>query len=595
MRSFFSFLLCLAFAANGFSQNLPLAKERTYQTNIFNDAGAQDIAWDKNSKHLFSINASLNMLEVYDLIDIAKPFKMASIDLSTVISRPTSIASFNGLVAVTGIGTSPQGSGKVLYFDNNGLLLKQFSVGPMPKMVNFTPGGNHCLIVNEGIPTDDYTIDPAGSISIINISIGINNVTQSGVITIPFTPLDSITINPLVLTYGNNNQQLVSQDLEPEYISGNNSGTKAYVSLQENNAVMIIDIQSSSIDTVIGLGYLDRSIAGNGLDASDVNTAIDIKTYDRLFALYQPHAMEAFEVGGNQYLLSTNEGAPRQNTAYDEVNIVSSTILHPGKFSNISTLINSNNLGNLEVTRELGDNDGDGLFDSIYTFGTRSFSIWDENLQLLWDSGDEFEQIIALAHPNDFNSNNDDNNSFKSQSDNLGPEPKAAAIGEVDGTLYAFIGMEKMGGFMVYDISDPLNPQFELYELNRDFSLAASDPDVGDLGIESIVFVPSTQSPTDFALVIVASPASGTFTIYQIGQGIGLTELEDAQFLKAFPNPTTGNLELNNYGDYKILDASGRLVQSLKNVNSLDLANEPEGLYIIKNNKGDVIRVIRQD
>lgn len=595
MKSLLSLILCLSLLVGAQAQTLPIQKARTYHTNIFDDGGTEIIAWDRNSKRLFSINASLNELDILDMNDITKPNKVASIDLSPYISSPNSVAAFSGVVAVVGIATSPQSSGKVLFFDTNGNLENQFSVGALPDMVGFSPGGNKLLIANEGEPTDDYTTDPAGSVTVIDVSIGVNNLTQSSIITIPFTPLDSQAIDPLVLTYGNNGQQLVSQDLEPEYVTANSSLTKAYVSLQENNAIMIIDLVSNSIDTVIGLGYIDRGIAGNGLDASDVNQTIDIKTYSRLFGMFQPDAIVAFEVGGNTYIASANEGDPRDYSGYSEVTRVKSTILHPGKFPNVSSLIDDNNLGRLQITKELGDNDGDGLYDSLFTFGTRSFSIWDENLQLLWDSGDDFEQIIAMAHPTTFNSDNADNSSYKSRSDNRGPEPEAIAIGEVDGTLYAFIGMERMGGFMVYDISNPSSPQFELYELNRDFTKMANDPDAGDLGPESIVFVPDFQSPTGIALVMVASEVSGTISIYEIGQGISLEEQVDAKYLKAYPNPSTGEVNLNHFGDYQVYDSSGKLVHTATNANQLNLKDQKEGLYIIKDGDGNVIRIIRQD
>tara|TARA_R110002096_G_scaffold74101_2_gene175823 strand:+ start:76075 stop:77862 length:1788 start_codon:yes stop_codon:yes gene_type:complete len=576
------------------AQNLPLVKARTYETNIFNDGGTKDIAWDRNSKRLFSINESLNRLEVYDMADITKPFRMKLVDLSSYISAPKSIAAFNGIIAVVGIGSSAQSSGKVLFFDNDGNFENQFSVGPLPDMVDFAPGGNILLIANEGSPTNDYSSDPAGSVSIINVSVGVNNLSQASVNTVSFTPLDSQAINPLVLHYGNNDQQLVSQDLEPEHITANSNATKAYVSLQENNAMMIIDIQSASIDTVIGLGYLDRGIAGNGLDASDLNTAIDIKTFNRLFGIFQPDAIVSFEFNGSTYIASANEGEPIVTSNFSDVSRLNSTPIDPGKFTNVGSLINDNNLGRLEVNSRLGDNNGDGLKDSLFTFGTRSFSIWDDKFQLIWDSGDEFEQIIAMAFPLQFNSDNDDNNSFKSRSDNRGPEPTALTIGEVDGTRYAFIGMERMGGFMVYDISDPTNPQFELYELNRDFSKQANSSGAGDLGLESIVFVPSFQSPTGIALLIVANEVSGTFSIYEIGQGIGLEE-KDAQFLKAFPNPSTGNFNLEQYGNYKVFNSVGKLILDKVNVNSIDLSEEMQGLYIIKDEEGNVCRILKKN
>lgn len=595
MKHLFTSLFILFGLIVAQSQTLPLALARTYETAIFDDGGTEIITWDKNSKRLFSTNRSQNKLDILELLDIKKPKKIASIDLSIYISKVNSASVFNSVVAVVGEGNSPQNSGKLLFFDKDGNFLNQFTVGPMPDMVTHTPGGNKVIVANEGEPSDDYISDPAGSVSILDISFGVNNISQSDMVTVSFVPLDSQAIDPLINVYGNNGQQLVSQDLEPEYITVNSNSTKAYVSLQENNAIMIIDINTGTIDTVKGLGYVDRSISGNGLDASDVNTSIDISTYQRLFGMYQPDAIAAFESNGTTYIATANEGDSRMYSAYSEEATVKTLPLHPGKFSNIFSLIADTELGNLRVTTSIGDNDNDGLMDSLFTFGGRSFSIWDENLQLIWDSGDDFEQIIAAAHASNFNSTSNDNNSFKDRSDDRGPEPEALAIGEIDGTPYAFIGLERMGGFMMYDISDPTNPQFKLYELNRDFSKAASEAGAGDLGPESIVFVPAIESPTGLALIIVANEVSGTISIYETGVGVGLDEKLDARTLKAYPNPSSGKVNLSQYGTYKVYNAQGKFIKKVKNENAISLEGESEGLYIIYDSKGNLTRIIKKD
>jgi hypothetical protein len=66
----------------------------------------------------------------------------------------------------------------VLCFDTNGAFLKQVSVGSLPDMIVFTPDGTKVLTANEGQPNDTYTIDPEGSVSVIDTSGGIANLPQ---------------------------------------------------------------------------------------------------------------------------------------------------------------------------------------------------------------------------------------------------------------------------------------------------------------------------------------------------------------------------------------------------------------------------------
>jgi hypothetical protein len=182
----------------------------------------------------------------------------------------------------------------------------------------------------------------------------------------------------------------------------------------------------------------------------------------------------------------------------------------------------------LEVTNTLGDTDRDGDFDALYAFGGRSFSIWDQYGKLVFDSGDAFERITAELFPEFFNSNNQQNQTFDNRSDNKGPEPEGITLAEIFGRTYAFIGLERIGGFMTYDITDPVNPFFVDYVNNRNFAVKfdldnEGDPDptleqlaaVGDLGPEGLLFISPEDSPNGRPLLVLANEVSGTTTIYQ--------------------------------------------------------------------------------
>ncbi|MTF37636.1 choice-of-anchor I domain-containing protein [Cyanobacterium aponinum] len=169
-----------------------------------------------------------------------------------------------------------------------------------------------------------------------------------------------------------------------------------------------------------------------------------------------------------------------------------------------------------------GQIQGEIAYEELYAYGSRSFSIWDSNGNLVFDSGDDFEQITASLIPNDFNSNNDENGSFDARSDDKGPEPEGVTVGEINGVPYAFVGLERVGGVMVYDISDPTDAKFVQYINNRDFSVDAQledgspNPEAGDLGPEGLVFISAEDSPNGIPLLVVANEVSGTTSIYEI-------------------------------------------------------------------------------
>ncbi len=179
-------------------------------------------------------------------------------------------------------------------------------------------------------------------------------------------------------------------------------------------------------------------------------------------------------------------------------------------------------LGRLTITNTKGDLDGDGDFDQLYAFGGRSFSIWDEFGNLVYDSSDDFEKLTEELFPEDFNSTNDDNDSFDSRSDDKGPEPEGVTVGVVDDITYAFIGLERIGGIMVYNISNPKKPKFVQYFNNREFDGNAEEGTAGDLGPEGLKFISAEDSPNGQALLVAANEVSGSTTIYQVSKTRGV-------------------------------------------------------------------------
>lgn len=252
-----------------------------------------------------------------------------------------------------------------------------------------------------------------------------------------------------------------------------------------------------------------------GLDASDRDSAINIRSWP-VFGMYEPDAIASFRAGKTTYLVTANEGDAREWDGFEEEARVSSLTLDPAAFPNAADLQKKENLGRLNVTTTLGDANGDGVYESLYTLGGRSFSIWKSNGVQVFDSGSDFERIAAASNPAFFNAGNDDRD-FDSRSDNKGPEPEGLALGRVGKRQYAFVGLERIGGVMIYDITHPHAPVFVDYANNRDFSVDPYDaPAAGDLGPEGLLFIDAKDSPTRSPLLVVANEVSGTVTLYKI-------------------------------------------------------------------------------
>ena len=480
-----------------------------FESGLFDEGAAEISAYDAGSQRLFVTNAFDQTIDVIDLSDPANLVKIDS--FSAPGGGLTSVAAQNGIVAVAVEDTVSTQPGTIQFFDVDGNPLASYTVGVLPDMVTFSPDGNYVLSANEGEPNDDYTIDPEGSISIINISGG---VVGASVSTIGFGGLTSADLDASTRIFGNgpNGPSSIAQDLEPEYITVSDDSRLAWVSLQENNAIAAIDVQNGALLGIFGLGFKDHSLPGNGMDASNDDDTINITTWPTL-GMYQPDAIANYRSNGNRYVLTANEGDARDYDGYSEEVRVRDLTLDASVFTD-STLQDNENLGRLKTTTATGP-DTAGVSSTIYSYGARSFSIYSATGTQVYDSGDEFEQILSVLEPDNFNSTDDENGSFDNRSDDKGPEPEGIVTGRVEGRSYAFIGLERIGGVMVYDITDALNPSFVQYINTRDFNGVAADGTAGDLAPEGIVFISADDSPNGNALLVVSYEISGTVVVFE--------------------------------------------------------------------------------
>jgi len=229
--------------------------------------------------------------------------------------------------------------------------------------------------------------------------------------------------------------------------------------------------------------------------------------------MYMPDAIAAYSADGETYLVTANEGDARDYDGYGEEERLGDLVLDAAVFPNAAELQRDEALGRLRVSTVSVDQDGNGLVDRIAAFGARSFTIWDTAGNVVFDSGSALERITAEVLPEFFNSSGE-NETSDERSDDKGPEPEALALGELGGRVYAFVGLERIGGILVWDITDPRSPFYVTYVNNRDFTAASES--AGDLAPEGIVFVPAEESPIGEPLLLVANELSGTTTVWRI-------------------------------------------------------------------------------
>ena len=510
------FLFTTMVKANNFFQIKHIS---SYHTGIFNQSAAEITAYDPSTKHLFLVNAISANLIVLDISNVANPTLKSQIPLSNWGAVANSVSVFNGLVAVAVEANPKTNNGNVVFFDANGNYLNHVQVGALPDMLTFSPNGRYVVVCNEGEPNNSYTIDPIGSISIIDLINGVSNPIVTNIDFTAFDGQENILRSQGIRIFGPN--ATASKDLEPEYATIDGDSKFAYVTLQENNAIVKIDLNNKSIVYLKSLGYKNHNLDGNEFDASDRDNKINISKWP-VYGMYQPDGISTYIKNNKTYIVTANEGDSRDYSGFSEEKRVRSLNLDPVAFPNAAELKKDANLGRLNVTNALGDNNKDGLFEALYVFGTRSFSIWDDNGNLVWDSGSEFERKLAEIYPTYFNTEHT-SNSFDTRSDNKGPEPEDVVIAEIDAVTYAFIILERIGGFFVYDITNPNSPKYITYFNHRNFNAPfPSNPTkaqleaIGDLGPESIKFIPAHKSPNGQNLIVVANEISGSVSIFQV-------------------------------------------------------------------------------
>ncbi len=480
----------------------------------FNKAALKVVTHDRATQRLFVANERDNVVEVLSIVDPANLAHLASLDMDPYGAVVNGVSACGGLVAVAVQAKVKTDAGRAVFFDSNLEYLTDVPVGALPDFITFSPDGRFVVVANEGEPNtynnfdaevNGPSIDPEGSVTIIDL---VNREVR----TATFTAFNQVPLDPSIRIFGPN--ATVAQDLEPESVAISADSTTAYVTLQENNAMAVVDLASATVTKLVGLGFKDWSLPGNCLDASDKDNRINIRNWP-IWGMYLPDEIAAFEFKGQTFLAMANEGDARSYPGFSEEARIATLTLDSTSFPDADELKKPAKLGRLNVTTANGDADKDDAYEALYSFGARSFSIRTADGGLVYDSGGQFEQMTAELLPANFNCNNTAN-APDSRSSAKGPEPEGVVIGKVAGRNLAFIGFERIGGIAVYDVSDPYAPHLVDYVNNRNFGSSFDYATAGDLGPEGLKFIGAGASPNGKPMLAVANEVSGTVTLYQI-------------------------------------------------------------------------------
>lgn len=526
----------------------------SYATGLFGKSAAEIPAHCPSTQRVFVVNAESGRVDVLSLSDQGQLKPLGEIDPTTDLAGPmkavNSVAISRGRVAVAVESDPNTDPGAVAFYDTRTLrFLGSVPTGALPDMVAFSSDGRWVLVANEGEPNVDYSVDPEGTVTVIDLADGIDqavvrtvdfrdwNAGGSRAHELPRLTAAGLRVSgrvTLSLEPYTSRPATFAEDVEPEWIEISQDSATAFVCLQENNAIAEIDIPTAKAKRLIPLGFKDHGRVGNELDVSDRDGGIRIQSWPGLLGVFQPDTIRLYSTNGRSYLVTANEGDSRvrpyadglidgvpEGAVYtDEV-----TLKHwPLAGSVFEDSSGDGDLGRLRMVRDLVDAhlDQQGRPTKLFAFGGRSFSIFDvETGEIVFDSGSDFERITAERFRENFNASND-SVAFDNRSRSKGPEPEGIAVGELDGKTYAFIGLERIGGIMVYEITDPHHARFVAYVNNRNFSVSprradgSANPDAGDSGIEGLIFIPPHQSPSGKPLLVVGNETSGTTTVWAL-------------------------------------------------------------------------------
>ena len=468
--------------------------------------------------------------------------------------RTTGVDACGGVVSVSVRGSDASQDGIVQFYDSYDRAssslqkLRQQTVGKSPIELKFSADCATLVVANKG--NADWTVDddfssfvnPEGSVTVISNIVKSGQTLNYTVRTAHFTKFNS-RVSTLLLQGLHfvmqkdilNNTYTLAQDLQPETVTFSSDQSIAYVALQGNNAVAVVDLASATITAVYGLGFKDFSLENNAIDTND-NEKIEItRKPSGFYGLFQPDDIAAFSVGGNRYVVTANEGDSREYRLGNRVLFTEEVegsyfvgkLTQATNSSLYTSITNNGDLEELRVSSAIGQNQ-QGLYEGIYAFGGRSFSVYrqdaDEFTQV-YDSGKLLAEEHASRYRDWFNGQHSRSKtlseSFDSRSDRKGVETEAMHLTTIGGDRVLFLGNERTSTIFVFGLENPSSPELFSTATNVNTQLDGNDAyderTLGDADPEKLIYVPSASSPVPGKpVLIVAGAFSGTVSLYEV-------------------------------------------------------------------------------
>lgn len=502
--------------------------------STFSDATAQGVRI-----HTIAPDGSLSLSQTVNLTATFNPQAQTVFSLTSVKADP-----LGRDFGVATLVPSDRGNtvGKAVFFQlSTGTVLNSVDVGYHPDSVTMTPDGTRVVVANEGEFISTVATQREGSISVIGLPGVINPATlQGAALTATTADFSAANLGPGVTLNNLRNNRVSNSptpgaalpvDIEPEFAATSN--TKAYVTLQENNAVGVFDFASGKWEKIHNLGVIqqtvdvsDRDGAALALPSANDRPAINISSVRT--GAPMPDAIALYSQGGNVYFGTANEGDARPDDG-DQVR---------------SGRLNVTSTGFGAFTKE-------GTYTEGVMFGTRSVSLWNaETGDLLGDTGSTLETQISTLDKPTFGMNGNARFGFSgtplnnytsgyytslnaggavtgsnsdTRSDDKGPEGESIAFGPIEGREFMFTAMERQGGIFMFDVTDPTNPLFTSY-----LNLTQPADALGQsfLSPESLTFIPRSDSPTGQYLLLVGfeNPVNpfGAFAVLSVPEASDL-------------------------------------------------------------------------
>ena len=506
-------LSCLPFAAS--------QAQITFNSGVSLPYGGEIVSYSNGQLLTTNSGNGSHGVQSYGLQSSGSLTSGISIDLGTVFgaSLTSSITSVYadargfGVASIVPTAKTATDFGRIAFFDlSSGSILKTLDVGYHPDSVSMTPDGTKLLVANEGeyVAAVESTFARPGSVSVVNLfgitnAAGLSALTSSNVNTYDFSAgnlgsgvsLQGVRDNTLATNNATTSAGFAS--IEAEYIAPTND--KAYVTLQENNAIAVLDLASGKYEAIHKLGTITQTVDASDKDGASNGKLIAID--DTLKGLPMPDTMVLFTKNGTALLATANEGDGRG----DDGDFATGSSLTANMTAAVAATATNTGIGALKLLKDQGQ-DADGKIADPTMLGTRSFSLWNATTgERVFDSGSAIEQFVASNDPTVFNTNDGVASKWDTRSDDKGPEPEALAFGRIDGKDYIFVGAERQNGIFQFDITDLNNVSIVGY-----FNAITSSADSGGSFIspESILFLDAASNPSGKNLLVVGFEGTGT-------------------------------------------------------------------------------------